>query len=271
MPEKNKIKVAVIQMASNANKCRNLKRAVKFINKAVNNRAQFILLPEMFNLRGRNAELISQAEKVNGPSIKQLRIIAAKNKVWILAGSISEKASVKNKAYNTSVLIDNHGKVKCKYRKMHLFDVSLGNKTISESRIYLRGQSPVLTSIMGVKAGLAVCYDLRFPELFRRYTKNGAKMLCIPSSFVFYTGKAHWETLLKARAIENQCFVIAPNQCGAVGKGLKTYGNSMVIDPWGRILAKASGNQEEIIYADLDFANLTKIRKDFPALNHRVL
>lgn len=265
------MKVAVVQMASVRGKADNIRIAIELLKKAIGKKAEFIALPETFSYRSDCSNPVKEAEYVSGNSISCVRDLAFKNKVFILAGSICEKTSFKNKVYNSAVLVDKQGKIKDIYRKMHLFDVSLKHRKINESKIFLKGRTPVLTCVYEIKTGMAICYDVRFPEMFRAYSDLGAKMFCIPSSFTSTTGEAHWEILLKARAIENQCFVIAPNQCGTGDNGLKAYGNSMIIDPWGKILARASGDKEEIIYADLDFSRLDEIRKNFPVLKHKVL
>jgi len=258
-------------MNSGENKEKNLEAALKLLHKAIDRGAQFVLLPETFNYRGESKNPIEKAENIPGPSIRPLMEIAKKSKIAILAGSIYEKTSHPKKVYNSSVLIDEKGGIKALYRKIHLFDVSLRDKKILESKIFIKGNRPILSSMFGVKIGLSICYDLRFPELYRYYAAGGAKLLCVPSSFTFMTGKAHWETLLRARAIENQCFVIAPNQCGVGQGGVMTYGNSMVVDPWGKIMARASADHDEIIYADLDFEKLAETRKSLPVLKHRRL
>jgi len=265
-----KLKVAVIQMAAGPIKEKNLRTALDLIRKAVRRRARFILLPEAFNFRGGESELSKNAETLPGPSLEPLQKIARQNKVWILAGSIGEKIRSTRKVYNSSVLMDDRGRMKAVYRKMHLFDVSLKDKEIFESKKVLRGSRPVLTSLGGIPLGLSVCYDLRVPELYGYYASKGAQILCIPSSFTLRTGKAHWEVLLRARAVENQCFVLAPNQYGVGSHDVRTYGSSMIIDPWGRVLARASVNRQEILYADLDFRDLNKIRKNLPSLEERL-
>ena len=269
--ENNKMRVAVIQMHSGEDKKENLRSAVRLLHKAISRKAQFILLPEIFNFRGRPSSASRNAETIPGETIKVIADIASRKKVYILAGSIYERAGAGNKFYNSSVLIDDRGAIQAIYRKMHLFDVHVQGRTVRESKILLQGRRPVLTSVAGVKIGLSICYDLRFPELCRAYSKAGAQLLCVPSCFTYATGQAHWEILLRARAIENQCFVAAPNQCGAGAGVLPAYGNSMIIDPWGRIMARASSDKPEVIDAELDFRKQAASRKDFPALKHRRL
>lgn len=268
---KKNLLVAVAQMNSGRDKEKNLKKVIGFLKKAIDRGAGFILFPEMFNYRGDGLSLNGQEELIPGHSLRPLQIIAAKHKVWILAGSIFEKIFKSKKAYNSSVVIGSNGEIKAVYRKIHLFDVQLKDKKIQESKISLAGRKPVSTMVAGVKTGLTICYDLRFPELYRAYSKAGAEMLCVPSAFTAMTGKDHWEVLLRARAVENQCFVLAPNQCGINKQGIRAFGNSMIIDPWGRVMARGSTRREQIIYAKLDFSKLDAVRKNIPALKHRKL
>lgn len=269
MKKQKKLKVAVIQMTSTNNKKKNLADAKKLIIKAVKNKAEFILLPEVFNFRGSFVDTANQAEPIPGESTQFISSLAKKYKVAILIGSIMEKS--KGKPYNTSVLIAKNGKIISKYRKIHLFDIKLKGQEILESSRNSPGEKPSLTKLFGIKIGLSICYDLRFPELYRNYTEKGAEILCIPSSFTKPTGEAHWHTLIKARAIENTCYVLAPNQAGIGSSGIKTYGHSLIVDPWGKILAEGKSSGEDIIYADLDFEYLEKIRKNLPCLKHRKL
>lgn len=266
----NKLTVSAIQMATGSDKEKNLKSVEKLINYAVKKGASFIALPEVFNFRGNLSDAPKHAEPIPGPSTQLISRLAQDNEVWILIGSMMEK-SKSDKPFNTSVLINPEGKIVTTYRKMHLFDITLKGKEILESSRNGAGKEPSLTKIKTIKTGLSICYDLRFPELFRKYSEDGAEIICVPSSFTKITGEAHWEALLRARAIENQCFVIAPNQAGIGSGGVKTYGHSIIIDPWGKILAEAPEFGEAVITADLDFNYLRKIRENLPALQHRKL
>jgi len=261
------MKTAVIQLNAKADKQHNIKNALSLIRRAIRRQAKFILLPEAYNYRGkidprRGYKDIS--EDIPGPSTGPLIEEAKKQKVVILAGSICERILRSDKVFNTSILIDARGKIIAKYRKIHLFDALIANKTIKESRHLSQGQKAALSGIGPWKAGLSICYDLRFPDLFQKYAKAGADILCVPSAFTKITGQAHWETLLRARAIENLCYVLAPNQIGKDKQGIASYGNSMIIDPWGKILARASGNKKEIIYAVLDRKIINNRRKILP-------
>lgn len=277
-----KLKVAVIQMKSGPEKDKNLKQAVKLINQAIKRKAKFIALPEVFNYRGNLIEAVKFAESIPGQSTNSISLLAKKHKVWILIGSMLEKVSSRDaisrvsikkniKPFNTSVLINPEGKIIAKYRKIHLFDIKLKGKEILESSRNQAGKNPKLVNIEKVKVGLSICYDLRFPELYRAYSKSGAKIICVPSSFTKPTGEAHWHTLIKARAIENLCYVVAPNQAGTGSGGVKTYGHSLIVDPWGKVLAEASADNEEVIFAEIELDYLEKIRKNLPVLEHRKL
>jgi predicted amidohydrolase len=195
--------------------------------------------------------------------------LAAHRRVYVLAGSVAESVPGSKKTYNTSCLIDPQGRIQAAYRKMHLFDVDLPGKKIRESDRCLRGKKPVVGRIGGaggMRCGLSICYDLRFPELYREYALLGAQILFVPSNFTRQTGQDHWEPLLRARAIENQCFVLAPGQSGVGSQGVLSHGTSMILDPWGRVLAKAPGSGETILFARLQPTQLTLIRRRLPVL-----
>ena len=262
------MKVAVVQLGATDDKARNFNKAVAFVRRAIDRRARLIALPEVFIFRGRirsRAEVRAVAETIPGESLRPLMALARQNKVFILAGSIYEKAAGKDRAYNTSVFIDDRGAIKARYRKIHLFEAVLGNKRIREADCFMAGHRAAMARAEKFKIGLSICYDLRFPEMYRKYAALGAHVLCVPAAFTHETGKAHWEVLARARAIENRCYVLAPNQVGKSGKGVRHYGHSMIVDPWGEILAAASGNKEEIIYAQLDLRDIKAARQKLPA------
>lgn len=262
------MKIALIQLNAGPDKKRNIDRALRFILEAIRSKAQFILLPEVFNYRGplNRARLNAVAEFIPGESILPLMLFARAHRVYILAGSIYEKIKSKTKVFNTSVLIDSAGRIRSRYRKIHLFDAVVDKKVLKESQIFLPGKKPVVAEVGAFQIGMSVCYDLRFPELFRFYAKSGVNVLCVPSVFTKTTGRAHFEILLRARAIENLCYVLAPNQIGRNSQGVLSYGNSMVVDPWGKILARASENREEIIYVDLKSQVILEARRRLPGI-----
>ena len=274
----NSLKVAAVQMKSGEDKEKNLTQAKKLIQTAIKKNVNFIALPEVFNYRGNINEASKMAETIPGYSSNFISALAKKYSVWILIGSMMEARESENqktrksenkKPFNTSVLINPKGEIVAKYRKMHLFDIKLKGQEILESSRNQAGKEPKLVEIKKIKVGLSICYDLRFPELYRHYSQKGAKILCIPSSFTKPTGEAHWHTLIRARAIENLSYVIAPNQSGTGTSGIKTYGHSLIVDPWGKVLAEGPPDKEAVIFAELDFSYLDKIRRNLPALEHR--
>jgi len=227
-----------------------------------------LALPEVLTVRGGHDDYVRAAEPVDGPTVERLAGIAASRAAWVLAGSIVESAG--DTRYNTCVLIDREGNVAATYRKIHLFEVHLPDGlTVREQDDYSAGSDPVMTNIEGWDAGLSICYDLRFPELYRQYSAAGAAVLFVPANFTQRTGEDHWEVLLRARAIENQCFVVAPGQCGANPvTRIESYGNSMVVDPWGRVLCRA-GSEPGILTTELAPEALEQTRARVPALLHR--
>ena len=266
------MKVAVIQLQASDNKARNIEKAEAFVKEALKKGSQFILLPEVFVYRGllqSSSERRAIAERIPGEATRPLMALARKHHVFILAGSAYERPSKEHKegkCYNTSVLIDDRGQFRVRYRKIHLFDAVIGARKIKESDMFLAGKKTVDSDVKGFRVGLSICYDLRFPDLYQRYAQDGIEVLCVPAAFTYETGKAHWEILLRSRAIENLCYVLAPNQAGKPARGNALYGHSMIINPWGEVLAKASGQKEEIIYANLDKKVLQQKRRILPSL-----
>lgn len=258
---------AAIQMSAGSDKSADLERAERLIRLAAAHGAALIALPETFNWRGKRAQEMDAAETLEGESIGMVARLARELKVHIVAGSITERSG-EEKNYNTSVLIGPDGATMAAYRKIHLFDVDLpGRVTVKESETKSGGtQIACRASALGA-IGLSICYDVRFPELYRRLTFAGAKIITVPSCFTFTTGEAHWEPLLRTRAIENQVYIIAPAQFGPNVHGFSDYGNSMIIDPWGRVLGRAS-DQEGIVMAPIDLHYLARVRNELPALSH---
>ena len=261
--------VALIQLNAQDNKPLNIQKAIRFVEKAVSRRAEFILLPEMFNFRGslsRPEDRARVAEFIPGESTLPFIQIAKKKRVSILTGSVREKISGSDKMYNTSVLIGPDGKIKARYRKINLFDARIGNKKICESERFKAGQSLSLVALKEFKVGLAVCYDVRFADIFDAYSRRGANVFCLPSAFTAKTGQALWEVLLRARAIENLSYVLAPNQIGRGQDGVLCYGHSLIVDPWGRIVAEGSATREEIVFGKIDLKVVKEARKILPSI-----
>ncbi len=249
----------------------NLAVAERLIREAVDRGARVVVLPEQFNWGGPPAGDLDAAELIPGPATDALSRWARELAIYLVGGSILERVAGQEKVFNTCPVFDFEGRLIARYRKLHLFDVDIaGQGSIRESRYRAAGSEAVVAPCDLAPLGLAVCYDLRFPELFRRLVDGGAKVVCMPSAFTFATGAVHWETLVRARAIENQTYVIAPNQDGRGAGGMLSYGNSMIVDPWGTVLARA-GAGDGVILADIDLDYLERVRREIPCLDHRVL
>jgi nitrilase len=265
-------KIAALQMASGPQLQANLMEAGRLIKEAAAQGAGMVVLPETFVLMGKQEqERLAIAESAgDGPIQQFLQQQAQKYKVWIVAGTIPIRSDDPDHAYATSFLYNAQGDVVARYDKIHLFDAMVGENrdTYTESAATKPGTQPVVVDTPFGRLGMSVCYDLRFPELYRRLSAEGAQILVVPSAFTEITGKAHWDVLLRARAIENLCYVVAAAQGGYHVNGRTTYGHSMVVDYWGNILnmrEKGAG----IVTASLDLASLEQQRKTFPVLSHR--
>lgn len=262
------MRVAAVQLNSNGDKARNLAAAERLVREAAGDGAEFVALPEKWNLLAGGEELVAGAEPLDGPSLGAARGWARDLGIHLLAGSISERGPEGEKASNTSVLIGPGGEDLADYRKIHMFDVDAGGVSYRESEFERPGSEPVVAQVGRLTTGLTVCYDLRFPELFRILALRGARLIAIPSAFTLATGRDHWEVLLRARAIENQIFVIAPNQVGEAPPHYSSFGRSMIVDPWGVVLATAQ-DEECFVAADLDFAAQDRVRDSLPSLANR--
>jgi deaminated glutathione amidase len=261
------MRAAAVQLNSTSDKARNLEAAERLVRAAAADGAALIALPEKWNLLAGGEELLEGAEALDGPSLTAARGWARELGVHLLAGSIAERGEGE-KAFNTSVLVAPDGEDLAAYRKIHLFDVDAGGVSYRESAHERAGEEVVTAPVGELIAGLTVCYDLRFPELFRILALRGARLLTVPSAFTLATGRDHWEVLLRARAIENQAFVLAPNQVGAAPPHYESYGRSMIVDPWGTVLATAPG-EECFVAAELDLAEQERVRESLPSLANR--
>lgn len=264
------MKVAAVQMCSTDNVEQNLNQARGLVELAVAGGATLVALPENFAYLRSEAEDIGYTQSLNGELTGWLRDLARFWGIYLLAGSFPETAPG-GKVYNSSLLLDPEGTVLAHYRKIHLFDAVLPDGTVlAESRSVEPGTEVVTAVVDGVTVGLSICYDLRFPELYRRLVAAGAEVLFVPAAFTFQTGQVHWEILLRARAIENQAFVVAPAQFGQHTPNRRSYGHAMVVDPWGTLLGVAP-EAESVVLADLDFDHLRQVRTKMPCLSHRRL
>ena len=259
---------AAIQMTAGNDKAANLERAERLVRVGAARGANLVALPEVYNWRGKRAEQAAAAETLDGESLSLMSRLARELRIHIVAGSITERGDDSSRSYNTSVLLGPDGGRIAVYRKIHLFDVDLpGRVTVRESDSKIAGADVICAETPLGAIGLSICYDLRFPELYRRLAFAGARILMVPSAFTFPTGEAHWEPLIRARAIENQAYVIAPAQFGPNIYGYGDYGNSMIVDPWGRVLARAA-DQEGVVVAPIDLEYQDRVRSELPALKH---
>ncbi len=261
------MRAAAVQLNSTADKARNLETAERLVRAAAADGADLVALPEKWNLLAAGDELLAGAEALDGPSLTAARDWARELGVHLLAGSVAERGEGE-KAFNTSVLIGPDGEDLAAYRKVHMFDVDAGGVSYRESAHEQPGSELVTAPLGELVAGLTVCYDLRFPELFRILAVRGARLLTVPSAFTRATGRDHWEVLLRARAIENQAFVLAPNQVGTAPPHFDSYGHSSIVDPWGTVLALAPEG-ECFLAADLDLGEQERVRESLPSLANR--
>jgi predicted amidohydrolase len=260
------LRVAAVQLNSTDDKARNIAAAERLVRAAAADGAGFVALPEKWNLLAGGERLLAEAEALDGPTLTAARGWARELGIHLLAGSIS--ASGEERALNTSVLIGADGSDLAVYRKIHMFDVVVGGVTYRESEFEDPGEEIVTASVGEAELGLTVCYDLRFPELYRILALRGARLISVPSAFTATTGRDHWEVLLRARAIENQIFVVAPNQIGQAPPQYDSYGHSSIVDPWGEVLAVAP-DEECFVAADLDLAAQDRVRESLPSLANR--
>lgn len=264
------VRAAVVQLLADEDTARNIARAGELVQAAAVSGAGLVVLPEKWNWWGPASRTQQGAETLDGPSLSAARAWARELGVFVLAGSVLEAIGDGARAYNTSVLIAPDGRDTALYRKVHLFDVTVDGHEYRESDAVDPGEALAVGDAAGLRLGLSVCYDLRFPELYRSLAVSGATALAVPANFTVPTGAAHWEVLLRARAIEDQCFVLAAGQCGEHATGEGAWGHSMIVDPWGAVLAEVPDG-EGFACADLDRAAQERLRASLPALSHRRL
>jgi len=263
------LRVAAVQLNSTADSAANLATADRLTRAAAADGARLIVLPEKWTAIGSDEELQAAAETLDGPAIQWARAVARELDVDLVAGSIVERVAAQQKLANTSVHVDPRGDVRAVYRKIHMFDVEVAGRTYRESDVEEPGEEIVVSETAdGVELGLSICYDLRFPELYRILAVRGVRVIALPAAFTLATTRDHWEPLLRARAIENQAFVIAANQVGSHPGGYRSGGRSMIVDPWGIVIAQAPDGEGHIS-ADLDLERQRDIRAQLPALANR--
>ncbi len=270
------LRVACVQMNTRGDVAANVGVATALVEEAAAAGARLVALPETWVYKGRREGIRASAEAVDGQSNAALAQLAGRLGIFVLAGSIYEPSPAPGHVFNTSALFGPHGDLLAAYRKIHLFDVTAGTKVYRESDDVTPGADLVTAEIdvgssdpaATVTLGLTICYDLRFPELYRSLALRGAQLLCVPSAFTAYTGAAHWEVLLRARAVENGCFVIAPGQVGEHLPGRACFGHSMIVDPWGAVLAEVQDGTGFCV-ADLDLGRVAEVRAQIPSLQNR--
>jgi deaminated glutathione amidase len=267
MPDR--IRVACVQLTSRADKAENLEKTERLVAKAAASGADVVLLPEKWNAIGGLETLQDAAESIDGgESVEAMRGWASRHGITLVGGSITERREGREKLSNTSLVFDPDGELIAVYRKIHLFDVDVGGHRYRESEAEEPGEEPVVARLEGWPIGLTVCYDLRFPELYRILALEGAELVTVPAHFTLYTGKDHWHVLLRARAIENQNYIAAAAQIGETLPGKPSYGRSLIADPWGTVVAQAP-DEETVISAELDRERLLEVRRNLPSLANR--
>ncbi len=263
------LRVACVQLSSGTDKAANLERAESLVARAAATGADVVLLPEKWNAIGSVDTLRANAEPLEGgESVEAMSGWARQHGITLIGGSITEAREGREKLSNTCPVFDPAGELVAVYRKIHMFDVEVGGHVYRESEAEEPGEETLVCEAEGWRVGLTVCYDLRFPELYRILALEGAELITVPAAFTLYTGKDHWELLLRARAVENQCYVAAANEWGVHEGGKASYGRSTIVDPWGVVLAQAA-DEDTVIIAELDRAHLERIRRTLPSLANR--
>ena len=265
----DRLRVACVQLSSGTVKADNVEKAERLVARAAATGADVVVLPEKWNAIGSVETLRANAEPLDGgESVSAMAGWARRHGITLVGGSITESREGREKLSNTCPVFDPSGELVAVYRKIHMFDVEVGGHVYRESEAEEPGEETLVCDAEGWRVGLSVCYDLRFPELYRILALEGAELLTVPAAFTMYTGRDHWELLLRARAVENQCYVAAANEWGVHEGGKASYGRSTIVDPWGVVLAQAS-DEDTVITAELDRRHLERIRRELPALANR--
>ena len=265
----DRLRVACVQLNSGTKKADNLEKAERLVARAAATGADLVLLPEKWNAIGSADTLRANAEQLEGgETVEAMSGWARQHGITLVGGSITEVREGREKLSNTCAVFDPSGDLVGVYRKIHMFDVEVGGQIYRESEAEEAGEETLVCEAEGWRIGLSVCYDLRFPELYRILALGGAELVTVPAAFTLYTGKDHWELLLRARAVENQCYVAAANEWGVHEGGKASYGRSMIVDPWGVVIAQAA-DEDTVIAAELDRAHMERVRRDLPSLANR--
>ncbi|MDQ4082109.1 MAG: carbon-nitrogen hydrolase family protein [Actinomycetota bacterium] len=265
----DRLRVACVQLNSGTVKADNLEKAERLVARAAASGADIVVLPEKWNAIGSPDTLRANAEPLaGGESVAAMSGWARGHGITLVGGSITELRDGREKLSNTCAVFDPSGEIAAVYRKIHMFDVEVGGHVYRESEAEEPGEETFVCEAEGWRLGLSVCYDLRFPELYRILALEGAELVTVPAAFTLYTGKDHWNLLVRARAVENQCYVVAANEWGTHEGGKASYGRSLIIDPWGIVLAEAP-DEDTVIVAEVDRARLQRIRRELPSLANR--
>ena len=266
----DRLRIACVQLNSGAVKADNLEKAERLVARAASTGADVVLLPEKWNALGPADVLRANAEALEGgETVEAMSGWARQHGITLVGGSITERREAREKLSNTCLVFDPSGDIVGAYRKIHMFDVDVGGHVYRESEAEEAGEETLVVEAEGWRVGLSVCYDLRFPELYRILALQGAELVTVPAAFTLFTGKDHWELLLRARAVENQCYVAAANEWGShPPEGKASYGRSMIIDPWGVVLAQAA-DEDTVIAAEIDRAHMERVRRSVPSLASR--
>jgi len=264
------MKIALVQMNAQQEEDKNISKALDYIDQAARQGAQLVALPEYFHFLGPNKEKMNHTHSLeHGELPARMSKKAAEHRIYLLGGTFLETSPKEGMCYNTSSLFGPDGSLLAYYRKVHLFDVEIpGRLRFLESKVTLPGEEAVVAETPDGRWGMSICYDLRFPELYRTLTLKGAEFIFVPSAFALFTGKDHWEPLLRARAIENQVYIIAPNQVGTHPPAYQSLGNSMIVDPWGTVVTR-SPEQEGVTMGTVERERVRKVRQELPCLEHR--
>lgn len=263
--------IAALQTVATPSVERNLDTARRLIAEAVQDGAQLVALPENFGFMGHSdTDKLALAEAPgDGPMQQMLADAARRHGVWVIGGTLPLRSGHADRVFNSSCVYSPAGQLVARYDKMHLFCYDNGRESYDEGRVLQAGTTPVACDVGGLRLGLSICYDLRFPELYRRLMQPPCDLIAVPAAFTHTTGRAHWEVLLRARAIENQCYVIAPAQGGLHENGRRTFGHSLIVDPWGEVQSLLEVG-EGVVMAKLDVARMAEVRAQLPALTHRL-
>jgi predicted amidohydrolase len=265
----DRLRIACVQLNASDEKTDNIERMQALVARAAATGADVVVLPEKWNGLGPPAFMREVAEPLEGgETVEAMSSWARMHGITLVGGSIVERREGREKFSNTCVVFDPEGEIAAVYRKIHMFDVEVGGHVYRESETEEPGEGPATTDVEGWTVGLTICYDLRFPELYRILAVEGAELVTIPAAFTLYTGKDHWELLVRARAVENQCYVAAANQWGSYADGKAAYGRSLIVDPWGVVLAQAA-DEDGVIAAEIDRGHLERVRRSLPSLANR--